>query len=50
MADIDNFPLETEDGNNDDELLNSDGNSLTSDPSIKSIKKRTQAIISYLVY
>ena len=35
--------METEDGNNDDELLNSDENSLTSDPSIKSIRKRTQA-------
>jgi hypothetical protein len=44
-ADIDNLPLETEDGNNDDELLNSDENSLTNDPSIKSIKKRTQARI-----
>jgi hypothetical protein len=42
-ADIDILPLETEDGNNDDELLNSDANSLTSDPSIKSIRKRTQA-------
>jgi hypothetical protein len=44
-ADIDNLPLETEDGNNDDELLNSDEHSLTSDSSIKSIKKITQARI-----
>ena len=43
-ADIDNLPLETEDGNNDDELLNND-NSLTSDPSLKSVKKRSQARI-----
>ena len=43
-ADIDNFPLETEDGNNDDELLNYD-NSLTSGPSLKSVKKRSQARI-----
>jgi hypothetical protein len=44
-ADVENLPLETEDGNNDDELLNSDKNSLTTDSSIKSIKKRTQARI-----
>ena len=43
-ADIDNLPLQTEDGNNDDELLNYD-NSLTSDPSLKSVKKRCQARI-----
>jgi hypothetical protein len=44
-ADIDNLPLETEDENNDDELLNSNEHCLTSDSSIKSIKKRTQARI-----
>ena len=44
-ADVDNLPLETEDGNNDDELLNGDETSSTSDPSIKSIRKRTQARI-----
>ena len=43
-ADIDNLPLETEDGNNDDELYSNE-NSLTSDPSNKSIKKRSQARI-----
>jgi hypothetical protein len=43
-ADIDNLPLETEDGNNVDELLNYD-NSMTSDPSLKSVKKRSQARI-----
>ena len=48
-ADIDNLPLETEDGNNDAELLNYD-NSLTSDLSIKSVKKRSQARINRSVW
>ena len=43
-VDVDNLPLETENGN-DDELLNGDEASLTSDPSIKSIRKITQARI-----
>jgi hypothetical protein len=42
-TDVDNLPLETEDGN-DDELLNSDENSLTTDLTTDS-KKITQARI-----
>ena len=48
-ADIDNLPLETEDGNNDDELLNYD-NSLTSDPSLKSVQKKDLKLESFEVF
>ena len=43
-ADVDNFPVETENENNDDELLDNE-NSLTSVSPKKSIKKRSQARI-----
>ncbi|CAB4032890.1 ATP-dependent DNA helicase PIF1 [Paramuricea clavata] len=44
-ADIDNLPVETEDGNNDDELFNELENPSISVLSNKSIKKRSQARI-----
>ncbi len=47
-ADIDNFPLETENGNNDE--LYSDENSFESDPSVKSIEKRSQARVIQSVW
>ena len=43
-TDIDNLPLETEDGDTDDELFSPES-SFTSNPLVKSIKKRSQARI-----
>ncbi len=48
-ADIDNFPVETENENNDNELLDNE-NSLTSVSPKKSSKKRSQARIIWSVW